>query len=192
MRLRSILHENELEKKYAHQFRQSVARDENGNMHIPCFTSFFSEMGGTVMRSYSDYSKFRNEISASLEPFKAHDPIVIDIFERTPSSEFDRETAIIGFRKYISACYAVSRRNFLRRHFLFTSFLILGIIIITLLFGVFSSVLPSWLFYCIEAIGSVFIWQFAGYIAFERHAEKKNLTRLKQMITLNFQFKDWE
>lgn len=192
MHLKSILRANALEKKYARQFRQAVTRDENGEMHIPCYTSFFSEMGGTVMRSYSDYSKFSNEISASLEPFKVHDPIVVDIFEINPSTDFDRETAIIGFRRYISACYAVSRRNFLGRQILFSTFLILGIIIISLLYGVFSSVFQPWLFYCIETIGTVFIWQFAGYLAFERRTERKNLIRLKQMITLEFDFKKWE
>lgn len=192
MGLQSYFRANALEKKYARQFRQSVARDEDGRMHVPCYTSFFSEMNGTVMRSYSDYANFRKEINASLEPFKVQDPVVIDVFELTPSTEFDRETATIGFRKYISACYSIARRDFIRRQLLFFSFLIIGIVIITMLYGVLSDLLPPWLFYCIETIGTVFIWQFAGYVVFERHSERKNLIRLKQMIKLEFDFKRWE
>lgn len=172
-------------------FRMDAVRGADGRVHLGMFTDFFSAAHGRVMRSNNEYNNLRNEVEACIGEFNTVDPITIDVFESRESDEFDRETSIIGFKKYIGANYFAYKKQCMSRLILFSTFLILGILAIVLLYT-HGTELKDWIFYCVETIATVFLWQFAGYAAFELNGEIRQMRRYRQLTDAEFAFKKWE
>ena len=144
-----------------------------------------------VIRTNADYFRLKSDILNTLDNVPVSEQVTLDIFESVESDEFDRETGIIGFKKYMTSNYYTCRKQYLCRLTLFNLFLLVGLALIfvdTLL----CPDLPLWLSTCLETVAGVFIWQMVGYMAFEWRGDIKRLRRLLQMIDLKFDFRKWE
>lgn len=172
-------------------YRMDAVRGKDGRAHLGLYTDFFDTGRGRIMRTNNEYLSFRNEVESTISNQNTIDPITIDVFELTESDEFDRETSIIGFKKFMGVCYHSYKGKYLARLTLFSFFLVIGLAMIFLLHTVGKG-LPEWLFYCLETVATVFVWQFAGYVAFELLGEIRQLRRFRQIADVEFTFKKWE
>lgn len=180
----------------AKQFKSSLKRDKEGRVHIALYSELFSNLGEKVLCTNSMYADLKDDISASVEPFSSKEKIAIDVFEPKESSEFDRESAIIGFRRFVNACYSGQRKQHLIHLLVFSLFLLLGLVVEFVLYGLLwdgaNPTISMWVFKSIEIFATVFIWQFVVYLGFEMPGEIKTLRRLSQIASVDFEFKHWE
>lgn len=177
--------------QYSKQFNSSVRRDDTGRIHAALYSDFFTGNSGQIMRSNYDYARFKDEIAATIEPYSPGEDIVIDIYEPAESDEFVRDAALLGFRRYVGACYAGSRKLYLRHMIAMLASLVIGLLVVYLM-----SLLPiadkPVIQYLLETIASVLVWQCVGYLAYNREGEARQMKRLGQMMQLEFTYKVWE
>lgn len=181
-----------VDSNYELLFKATRKLDDQGRNHVALYSEFFSNLSGRVMCTNAAYADLKNEINASIEFCDPKEKIVLDIFEPSASSEFDREAAIIGYRRYITACYRGYLRMYSSHLFLFLMFLLIGVLMLFLMYGTKLFAMPVWAEKVYDSAASVFIWQFIAYMAFEWSGERKQLQRLDQMRNLEFEFKLWE
>ena len=179
------------EELYQSQFSASVKRDENGRIHTPLYSSFFADSDGLIMRSNYDYGLFRDELLATVEPYSPKENVVVDLFETSDSDPIVREATVLGFKRFVSACYSAKKRLY-RRHLI--------MMLISLVIGIIS-VYTAWTYkfdafplatYLLETVAAVLLWQCIGYFAYSRDAEIIMLRRLAQILRLEFNFRHWE
>ena len=177
--------------QYSKQFISAVKHDEKGRIHAALYSDFFTGNSGQIMRSNYDYARFKDEIAATIEPYSPGEDIVIDIYEPAESDEFVRDAAVIGFKRYIGACYAGSRKMYLRHLFAMIASLIVGLLLVLLM-----SLLPvedkPLVVYLFETVSAVLAWQCVGYLVYNRDGEERQVRRLEQMMRLEFTYKTWE
>lgn len=186
---RNLFREARTTKKDAVRLFTPSKHDDNGFVHVSVFTNFFTDPKERRIHTNLEYSNFRNDIEATLGTLDTNEQVIMDIFESQESDETDREIAIIGFRKYVSSCYLAARQQYIKHIKLFSSFLLIGSLIIFLLYGIPHPALSEWLKKLLEIFGTVMVWQFVGYMAFERHKELKDLRRLSQIMHVKFDFR---
>ena len=174
------------------QFSFTPKRDENGRVHVALYSEIFSHAGGAALLTNAAYSELKDDVLSSVETLSPKERVVLDVFEPAESDPFDREAIILGFRRYVNACYMGCRREHLSRIALFSAGLIVGIVLCFLLTNYWEKDLASWIFFVLNTFSTVLIWQFAGYVAFEWNGEVKRLKRLKQIYGIEYEFRLWE
>lgn len=172
--------------------KNNVRRDEHGRIHVPLYSNLFTSMGENILCTNSMYANLRNDIQVSVDIYPPDEKITLDVFEPGQSSDFDRERVILGFRRYINACYSNFRREHRTRLLLFSAFLFIGVFIIFAKYVLISSNTATWIGACMETTGCLFIWQLMGYLAFTLPGEIRMLKRYYQLLNLDFSFKTWE
>lgn len=176
-----------------------IHRDENGAVHVVMHNNIFADVGTTLLASNSMYASLLDDIQPCVEPYSTNEKIVLDIYETRQSDDFSREVVITGFKKYITSCLSGLIRQHIGRFFLFFSFLLVGLLIEFILYGVIGPSLSAtnpeitinWIFKSVEVLGTLFIWQFGGYLAFEFLGERKQIKRYKQIANVDFNIKEW-
>ena len=116
----------------------------------------------------------------------------MDIYESGESTEFDRERALIGFRKYMNENLRGSRKQLMAHLISFAVFLLIGVAIILYLYSANPAWIPAWCFQLVNIIANVFIWQFVGYMAFQFPIERKALCRIRQILSVEYEFHHWD
>lgn len=168
-------------------------RAKDGRVHIAMHSNIFSEVKHNLIASNSMYADLLNDIQASVEPYSTKEKITIDLYETEKTDEFTKDSVIVGFRKYVNGCLYSLRKQHLFRFSLFGSFLLIGILIEFILYGVIGyGNMSDWVFKSIEVLGTLFIWQFGGYLAFEFLGEMKNIYRYKQALEIEFNVRQWD
>lgn len=173
-----------------------VVRDKDGRVHVVMYTSIFHDASQNLLASNSMYANLLTDLQPCVEPYSPKEKIMVDVYETKPSDEFARDLVVVGFRKYVNSCLTGLYRQHLSRFLLFFSFLLVGIAIEVILYAIpgmaEGNILPFWLFKTIEVLGTLFIWQFGGYLAFEFFGERKNAARYKQLAEVEFTVKQWD
>jgi len=162
-----------------------------GPVTVPMFSDFFSSTSNDMFVTNAMYSSFKESILSTIDIYHPKSDITISVFEEKQSDEEKREIVEIGFKKYIEACYLKAWREWLNGLITVSIFAIVGILVIILGFGL-KKLTPEWVFHLITNLGTVLLWQFVGYWAFEYAGQKRELDRLKQVENIKFIFKRWE
>ena len=177
--------------------RMLVTRDKQGRAHVAMHSTIFSDVNENILASNSMFADLLNDIQPCIEPYSVKEKIVMDVFETKVSNDFARDTVIIGFKRYVNSCLYGLKKQHLSRFFLFFSFLVFGVLIEFILYFLVQKYVGAeftshWLFKSVEVLGTLFIWQFGGYLAFEFLGERKQLNRYKQIANIEFEFKHWD
>lgn len=180
------------EDKPQKEYAMKPIRDKEGNVHTAIYSELFMNTKGIGMITNSSYARLYDDISSSLAVFDSNDSVVIDVFEPGESDDFDRDSIIIGFRRYINALYLGSKKEHNNRVVLFTASLIIGALLGYFLHNGLEAVISSWAYEILNIFSTVLIWEFAGYVAFQMNNEVKNLKRLRQICKADFEFRKWE
>lgn len=166
--------------------------DEHGRAHVSLYTRFFSDLTGNFLCTNQMYQDLKKDLLSSIELVSVKRQIVFEIFEPSESDELNREVSIVGFRRFLNANLALEAQRAKNRFILFSIFMLLGVLIVFFLFGIKPSFLSEWAAKCIEIVGTVFVWQFVGYMVYEFQEVRMQIRRLQQMIKAEFCFKKWE
>jgi len=171
--------------------RLFVSKKKEGNVRVAMFSDFFSDVSDDMFCTNSMYADFKDSIISSIDVYSTKDEITLDIYESKESDEEKRDLLRIGFNKYINACYQKIRQESMNELMQVSVFAVVGILLIILAFGL-KPIVPEWVMYCISNFGTVLIWQFVGYWAFEYSGQKRAWDRLKQIEAISYQFQKWE
>lgn len=174
------------------QFRSAAVRDAEGRIHAGLYTDFFTRYAQQMFCTNSMYAQFRSELLSTVEMYDPKERVVVTVFDSDDLEEEDRELALMGFRRYVGACYAGRLRQMMLQLCLFTAFLVVGVALVLFLHALRPSFLPEWAEYLLDAVSGVFIWQFVGYFAFEFSGNRKDLRQLERMRDLEYEFRHWE
>jgi len=158
---------------------------------VAMFSDFFCGMSDNMFCTNSMYSDFKDSVIASIEVYSPKEEILLSIYESSESEEDKRDMLLIGFNKYIRAYYQKLRREYLTEIFQVSFFFVVGFLLIILGYSL-EGTIPNWFMYCITNFGTVLIWQFVGYWAFEYAGQKRTLDRLEQIENLRYDFRKWE
>lgn len=170
-----------------------IKRDENGKIHVAVFSKVFSEANEHLLTSNSMYANLLADVKPCFEPYPTKENIVLEVYETKESDDFVRESVVIGFRRYVSGCLKSLCDELRNRIILFSSFLLIGVFVEILIFGILpENAMPEWLSQTLHIFASLFIWQFGGYVAFEFLGESKKISRFKQIQKADIAFKHWD
>ncbi len=171
----------------------SQRRDKLGRLIVPLYSQFFSTLSENVMFSNKMFQGLYEEIEASLCVYSTEEQIVLTVYESSASSDDSiRESALIGFKKYIQQ-YLKRKISMLKHSFVtFLSFALLALLIEFFNYNVFFNILPEWICNLIDVSATVLIWQFVAYLAFEFSQERKTIRRLRQISKIEYVFRQWE
>jgi len=170
---------------------QFVKRSKDGKVHVAILSDFFGSMSENLFCTNGMYSDFLETVNASVSVCSAKEQIVLDVYENESSTEEMREVMQIGFRRYINACHRKLRSEYVNQLLQVSFFALVGVFLIVLMRGVKPNI-PEWTSVVIEQTGTVLIWQFVGYFAFEHTGQKRELQRLKQIGAMEYSFRKWE
>lgn len=163
----------------------------DGKAKVAMFSDFFSNVNDNLFVTNGLYAGFKEQVLSSIDVYSPKVAITMHIYETKQSSEFNRDFLTLGFKKYVEACFDRTWREYISELVHVTMFALIGVLIIFLGFF-FSNNNPDWVTYIITNFGTVLIWQFVGFWAFQFSGYKKDLDRLKQMETIKFEFMKWE
>lgn len=171
----------------------SVKRDDQGRLVVPLYSKFFSSLSENVMCSNAMLHEFLEEIEASLCVYSTNEKVILTVYESSDSAdESTLESVLVGFKKYVVQ-YLKMKTARLKRGFV--SFLLLalfGVLVEYLDYIVFPGLLPEWVCKLIDISGTVLIWQFVAYLAFDFSQERKIIRRFRQILQIEYVFRHWE
>jgi len=167
------------------------AKSKNGVVNVAMFSDFFSSISDDMFCTNSMYSDFKDAILSTVDVYNTKDVITLDIYEKNESSEYTRELLQIGFRKYAHALYLKARQELIDELTTVSIFVVVGVLLIIIAYGL-GPFIPTWALYLISNIGTVLLWQFVGYWAFEYADQKHTMDRFKQIENIKYEFKKWE
>ena len=183
-------------KEARQQYQNMAKKDKQGYIHVMIHSLLFSNMDKTIIGTNGMYNELKEDIIPCIEPFSPKDKICVEVLETEESTDFGRQTAILGFKRYMNSLLYGQRKAFFAKFAVFFSFVFVGILIEFLLyFVVGQDACPPnlfWLFKSAEVLGTLFIWQFGGYMVFDFPGEVKSLKQNKQIANAKFVFKHFE
>jgi len=161
------------------------------NISVAMFSSFFNQVNDDMFCTNQMYSAFKDELLSTIEIYHPKAEITVSIYEEKQSNDSTRNMLQIGFRKYINALYQKSLQGFVNQLITISIFMIVGILLVYFAYQIRPNI-QEWLFYVTTNFGTVLIWQFVGYWAFEYADQKRELLRFKQLENIQYEFKKWE
>lgn len=168
-------------------------KSNRGPQKVAIYSDFFSRLSDNVMYTNYMFDKLLTEVKGSLALYSTKDDITLTVFESSAEQdESIQESAIIGFRKYVSDLKAVEKTRMLNHFFFFFGFCLVGVILAYLRFEVLQDILPVWVDSLLDITVCVIVWQFVAYLAFEFKNELRNIRRLDQIAKIQFTFRHWE
>ena len=171
---------------------KTIRKDKCGRIIVPLYSQFFSSLTNDMLYTNNMFEDLKREITMSISAYSPKEKIHLSIYESSKVDDDIRESALIGFKRYISIYY--KKMIAFTQKYLF-SFLILafvGIISIYLVHNVFSNLLSEWIRYLLDIISTVFVWEFVSYLAFEFPKSISDIARLKQILQIEYTFRHWE
>lgn len=193
MRTSRTVKSSQLPDYFSAKAPSDAKRNEQNRLIVPVYSEFFSGLTDNVMYTNSMFENLKKEIDDSVSLYSSKEDIVLTVYESSSvSDENIRESALIGFKKYIqlNKQKAVSR---LKTHlFTFLLFFVIGVLMEYLLYGAFPAALPGWVESTLDVFACVFVWQFVAYMAFEFEREITNIRRFTQILRMEFVFRHWE
>lgn len=175
--------DNSVEKKKIKSNKASLAM----------FSDFFSNANENGFSTNAMYANFKDQIVATIDVYSPKVDITLDVYELKPSSQIGRDFVLLGFKKYIQNCYRRVFKEFLNILITTSIFFVVGITLIIASFALLPLLNNlQWPFYLVQTMGTVLVWQFVGFWAFEFSSHYKTLNRLKQIENIEFVFKKWE
>lgn len=175
--------------------RRASRKDPKKPVRVAFFSDIFENVSKNLIATNAQYADLKNEVMGSIEPYGTKDKIVLTVYEREASSEFGRESAIIGFKKYVKGCTEALNRTIGTKIILFGIFFLLGVGMEVALFAIPGAldVVPAWLAECLKIIANVFIWQLGGFLAFDFPGNVHTLSKYRQIVNnIEFEFKRFE
>ena len=167
-------------------------RDAQGRLHAALYSALFSESAHRPLWSNAMFKSLKNDIEDAIQFISTKEKVVLDIYETGVSTELDRERALIGFRKYMNENQRGTKKELASHLTTFTVFLLIGVAFILYLFAADTAWMPDWCFQLVNIIANVFIWQFVGYMAFQFPIERKALSRIRQILSVEYEFHHWD
>jgi len=168
-------------------------KGKDGKAHVGMFSDFFTSVNTDMFCTNSMYAGFKEQVISTVDVYSPKVEITLDVYETKLSTDFNREFLKLGFKKYIHACYERAWREYINELLQVTVFLLVGIAVIIIGYGLKKLFSPlEWPTYLITNLGTVLVWQFVGFWAFEYSGHKKELDRLKQVENIKYNFKKWD
>jgi len=188
MRNYSLFLKNKNRKSFG---KGADVKSETGTTTVAMFSDFFSDVSDDLFCTNAMYSDFKDAVISSIEVYSPRENIVLNIYETKESDEDKRAVLQIGFSKYIHACYQKVRHECMQELLQVSFFMVVGILLVILGYKL-ESVVPNWMMYCITNFGTVLIWQFVGFWAFEFNGQKREWDRLAQIEEIQYEYRKWE
>ena len=163
----------------------------NKPVHVAMFSDFFGNAPANGFCTNIMYAKLKDSLINSVNIYNTNASIIVDVLEKTPSDEQTRELLLIGFRRYLKAYYQKLHSKCLYQLMLMVIFFCVGVTLAYVNKGL-NLPYPEWLHFVFEVVSFGMIWQLAGWFAFEFPSIKRNINRHKQLLHLEYSFKQWE
>ena len=168
------------------------ANNDDGKVHVAMFSDFFTSYEKNPLYTNGMYEGFKEEILSSIELYRANEDIKLLVYESEPTDELTHEIVTAGFNKYINQCMRKQFNYLLNRTIIFSSFSLFGVLCIVFATSNIATNYAPWLVSCINNMGCVFLWNFLGYFAFEFFGDRRNLKRLKQILIIEYTYRQWD
>lgn len=172
------------------------SKKETGKpIRVAFFSEIFENVSKNLIATNAEYVDLKNDVMGSIEPYGTKEKIILTVYEREKSTEFGRDSTIIGFRKYVRGCTVALLRNLWKKIVLFGSFFLIGLFIEIAIYAIpaVNQNLSMWFSKCLEIVANAFIWQLCGFLAFEFPGEIRMLRKYKQINEgITFDFKQFD
>lgn len=166
-------------------------KGKDGKAKVGMFSDFFTSVNTDMFCTNAMYSAFKEQVISSIDVYSPKIDIELEVYETKLSTDFNREFLKLGFRKYIEACRERARREYVNELLQVSFFAVVGIIVIIIGFAL-QPIVPAWVWHLVTNLGTVLLWQFVGFWAFEYAGHKRELDRLQQVQNIKYEFKKWD